>query len=148
MSILKSIRLSFYRNFDTLELTDFSNRQLVVGVNGSGKTNFLEAIYFLCCLKSFRTHKLGDLVEWGRERALISGQIQGYHGVETYEVAFDGKQRNIKRNDCPIATTSDYLTGICAVSFCPEDAAIVQSEPRERRNLLDRILFNINKGYL
>lgn len=73
--ILNSITLSNFRNYDDLSLSFHPKLNIFIGPNAQGKTNLLEAIYFLSLAKSHRTSKDKELIQFNQEEAFINGQI-------------------------------------------------------------------------
>lgn len=109
---------------------------LIEGLNGSGKTSLLEAIHYLCYVRSFRTHIPHDLVTFGNETFFIAATLQN----DEVTIGSTGTKRQIKINQKPI-TSYSQLRSVCrVVTVTQEDIDIVKSFPEKRRNFLDHAL--------
>ena len=74
--ILRSLNQQNFRNLEEAEVTFHPKVNLVVGRNGQGKTNLLEAIYFLATTKSFRTSRVASLFRHGATNVFVGGVVQ------------------------------------------------------------------------
>ena len=109
---------------------------LIEGLNGSGKTSLLEAIHYLCYVRSFRTHIPHDLVSFGNETFFIAATLQDDHVT----IGSTGTKRQVKINQKPI-TSYTQLRSVCrVVTVTQEDIDIVKSSPEKRRSFLDHAL--------
>lgn len=145
---LLELRAHAFRNLSEVVLP-FSDRTTVaVGENGQGKTNLLEALYFLATLKPLRAGKLGELVQWGQQRAVVSAKflLQGAErelrvsiGEGTRTALVDGKRA---------PSFEAYFGGVSMVAFTPDDLMVVKGGPDGRRAFLDRAVFNRFPAYL
>ena len=79
--ILNRLTAENFRNLAPHPVAFHAQTNLVVGRNGQGKTNLLEAIYFLATTKSFRTPRLVNVIRFGEPSVFVSGVLQR-HGVE------------------------------------------------------------------
>ena len=120
---LQSIELHNFRNFLTRRFEFSPEVNIVYGPNASGKTNLLEAIYLLSNLRSFRTHRLSDLIHWDHSQAYIRGTVHTDSqkallvdaGDETGELlAGSGKTLAVKLE--PTARTAFLQTKPCRSS--------------------------------
>lgn len=150
MSILKSITLSGFRNLNpiTLELSPHIN--LFFGDNGSGKTSFLESLYYLCLGKSFRAANSNKLIQNGEDsfhlfaRRYDTMGMESHFGIERY---YNG-ERNIKLNSEP-QTSIAPITRLLPLQFMsPTSARFFHDGPKERRKHLDWALFHVEPSFL
>jgi DNA replication and repair protein RecF len=139
---LVSLHIRDFRNLASVELTPSPRTTVLVGENGQGKTNLLEAIYFLATLKPLRATRLTELVRFGAERALVAGRFDGPGGERTLSVEIADGARTA-RLDGKLQERFDlYFEGLAAVSFTPDDLLLVKAGPEGRRRFLDRAAFN------
>ena len=139
---LLSVDVHDFRNIAQAHLDPSPRATILVGENGQGKTNLLEAVYFACTLKPLRASRLADLVRFGTEKATVAAEIEGSGGTRrvAVEVApgvrtayLDGKSRD---------RLDEYFEGLAAVAFSPDDLLLVKGSPEYRRRFLDRAAFN------
>ncbi len=115
---------------------------MLVGENGQGKTNFLEAVYLLCTLKPLRAGRLAELVRIGAGRAAVAGEVEGPGGRRRVAVEVTPGGRSAFLDGKPQERLDDYFEGLAAVCFSPDDLLLVKGGPELRRRLLDRAAFN------
>ncbi|MEJ2111298.1 MAG: AAA family ATPase, partial [Acidobacteriota bacterium] len=87
---LTRLRLFHYRNIQELEIAPFQGTTLFVGKNGQGKTNIIEAIYFLAFGRSFRTSTPRECILHGEKECRIEGTVQHGALVRDLEVRISG----------------------------------------------------------
>ncbi len=147
---LSSLRLRNFRNFADQRLELPPAGVALVGDNGQGKTNLLEAIYYLQIFRSFRGAPDEQLVRFGEEVFRVEGRLEG--GEEMLEVAaaFDrkGRRKKVTVNGAEPDRLGDAIGRLGAVVFSPSDVGIVSGSPGERRRFLDIVLSLTEPGYL
>lgn len=146
---IEKIYLRNYRNYETLSL-DFSPKiNVFIGENAQGKTNLLEAIYFMAIGKSFRTAKDGDLIEIEKEGAYTKLLLQRNRGQEKrIEIGLDRmKNKKCKINGVPLDRIAELLGTLNVVIFSPEDLQIIKQGPGHRRDFIDGDLSQITPRY-
>ena len=141
-----------FRNFSELELVFPPEGVAIIGDNGSGKTNLLEAIYYLEIFRSFRGAPDEQLVRIGEEAFHIRGRFEdlALGDVREIEAAYERRTRRkrVAVNGAVPERIGDALGGVGAVIFSPSDVAIVAGSPAERRRFLDIVLSLNRPGYL
>ena len=145
---LEKLALFNFRNFEREEARFTALATVILGGNGQGKTNLIEAVYFLSALRSFRTAKINYLKKIGENEASVSGTIRSVGNVrEELEVYWFGEKRGQKylgKDTSP----SEYISKLTAISFTPEDLQIISGLPERRRKLLDKTVFSIYPAYI
>ncbi|MEG2648278.1 MAG: DNA replication/repair protein RecF [Anaerovoracaceae bacterium] len=145
---IKKIKLENYRNYDQLEIDFHKKVNIILGENGSGKTNLLESIYLTSLGKSFRTSKDRDLIKFEREFCRISSFYVKDNEDEEIEIAISNAgKKGIKVNGVSLKKVSELMENIYIVIFSPEDLKIIKEEPAKRRNFIDRELCQLKISY-
>jgi len=146
---LDNIAIRDFRNLERVDLELPPDGAVIVGDNGQGKTNFLEAIYYLQILRSIRDARDPDLTRFDATGFHISAQA---HTPEPHEfsVGFDrnAKRKKVMHDGVEIRRLSDALGALPSVMFSPRDLELVSGAPAERRRYLDVVLALTDRKYL
>src|SRR5690348_1029783 len=146
---LHRLSIRAFRNLARVDLTPAAEGMAVIGENGQGKSNLLEAIYYLQILRSFRGARDRELVGFGAPGFHLSADV---HGARAREVAVGfertgGRKRVLLDGGEPERLT-DALGAFPAVIFSPQDAVLVSGAPSARRRYLDILLSLTSPSYL
>ena len=146
---LVSLSLKDFRNFERLELEAPVDGMVVVGENGQGKTNLLEATYYLSLFRSVRGARDSDVTRFGAPGFYIEAALCAPTAKEV-SIGFErqGRKKRVRRDGVIIDRLSDALGALPAVMFAPGDVALVAGSPGERRRFLDIMLALSSRGYL
>jgi DNA replication and repair protein RecF len=139
---IRSVDVQDFRNVASARLEPSSRATILVGANGQGKTNFLEAIYFCCTLKPLRAARLAELVRFGAESAKVGADVEGPGGVRRVAVEVAPRARVAFLDGKAQDRLDTYFEGLAAVCFSPDDLLLVKGGPEARRRFLDRAAFN------
>ena len=144
---IDSLSLMNFRNYETLNIS-FGDLNIIYGLNGSGKTNIIEAIYTLALTKSFRINNDKVMIKKGKIKAKIKGNVLKNGDENTFgvEISNDGKVVTI--NDERQDKVSDYVSRINVILFNPSDTRLIDESPSERRKMLNIEISQIYKEYL
>jgi len=147
--ILSRLTTQTFRNLDAADQAFHPHANIVVGRNGQGKTNLLEAIYFLATTKSFRTSRVASLFRFDSPNLFVSGVVER-DGIErTLSVGLEAEPKRrvltINAEKVPLAT---YLNALTVFAYSSSRLDILRGAPEERRRFLDRGIASINPGYL
>ena len=151
--ILEHLELTNYRNYRSLSLDLAPGINVVCGDNAQGKTNLLEAVYFLGTLRSFRVRSEAELVNWGQMCAGIKADFIRSDGQgRTLEVRWakneQGRwERRTKRNQVILKSYGDFLSEVPLTLFIPQDLSLIQGGPDMRRRYLDVLLCKTSSSY-
>ena len=137
-----SVDIHDFRNVERAHLEPSPRATVLVGENGQGKTNVLEAVYFACTLKPLRAARLSELVRFGAEEAAVAAEVEGPGGARRISVAVAPGARTAFLDGKPQDRLDAYFEGLAAVSFSPDDLLLVKAGPEGRRRFLDRAAFN------
>ena len=121
---------------------------LLHGLNGQGKTNFLEAIYLLGNPRSFRSARLPDFIGHGRSQALVCGEVESGGTSSQIRLILETAGRRVEIDQKGIKRASELHGKLNAVVFSPDDTSMVKSGPEARRRYLDRAVYTGDIGYL
>ena len=139
---LASLSVRDFRNLAEVELAPSPRATILVGENGQGKTNLLEAIFLLATLKPLRPARLADLVRFGAAEAQVAGDFDGPGGLRRVAVRLDASGRTAFLDGKPQERLDAYFEGLAAVCFSPDDLLLVKGGPEGRRRFVDRAAFN------
>lgn len=146
--ILNEIKLTDFRNYDSLSLAFHPKLNIFIGHNAQGKTNLLEAIYFLSLAKSHRTSKDKELIQFGAEEAYINGSITTTRSKLPLSIGIAKGGKRAKVNHLEVRKLSEYIGHMNTVLFAPEDLNIVKGSPQVRRKFINMECGQISKLYL
>ncbi|KRL62957.1 DNA replication/repair protein RecF [Lactobacillus psittaci] len=145
---LKQLTLKDYRNFEELA-TNFSKHvNIFIGQNAQGKTNLLEAIYFLALTRSHRTSSDKELIRFGQASASLAGHVVKSQVETDLKLLVNKKGKKAWINRIQQARLSRYIGQLNAILFSPEDLALVKGAPTIRRRFMDLEFGQINPEYL
>ncbi len=141
---MRLLRLAIqdFRNLGSVDLQPSPRATILLGENGQGKTNLLEAIYLLTTLKPLRGARLAELVRFGEARAQVAGDFDGPGGVRRASVQVQAGGRTAFLDGKLQEHLDAYFDGLAAVCFAPDDLLLVKAGPEGRRRFLDRAAFN------
>lgn len=145
---LQKLKLTNFRNYSDLELQLQPGCYFLVGENGQGKTNLLEAIFCAGTGRSALSSNSDDLILEKCQQAVIEAEFMNSH-VEQVGIQLDRSgPKWIKLNHKNLARTSDLLGKISVVILLPKDLQIIVGGPQKRREFLDEVLCNQSPRYL
>lgn len=130
-----------FRNYAEAELEFAPGPNLLVGSNGQGKTNIVEAIGYLGTLTSHRVSSDVPLIRRTAERAVVRAMCSNDDRGLTIELEITaGKANRARLNRAPVKRNRDLIGLVRSVLFAPEDLALVKGDPGDRRRFLDDLL--------
>lgn len=145
---LENLTLKDFRNFSTLQ-TDFDPHiNIFLGQNAQGKTNLLEAIYFLALTRSHRTNSDKELIRFGSKFAGLQGKVHKSQVEVELKLRLSSKGKKAWVNRLEQKKLSKYVGQMNAILFSPEDLALVKGAPAVRRRFMDLEFGQINPEYL
>lgn len=134
------LRLTAFRNHGSTDLRFASGVNVLLGENGQGKTNVVEAINLLASGTSHRTHQLMALVRAGSADAVVNAELVHDERSLSVDVQLDTAGANKARANGNAIRMRELSRHIHVVFFAPEDLAIIRDDPEERRMFLDAIV--------
>ena len=145
---LKHFIAQNYRNLQQFEVDFDPNVNIFIGQNAQGKTNLLEAIYFLALTRSHRTSNDKELIAFGKDYANVSGHIYKSQIDLSLRVLITTKGKKVWVNRVEQAKLSKYVGQLNAILFSPEDLDLIKGAPNLRRRFMDQEFGQISAEYL
>ena len=148
--MLQRIVIDQFRNYRHQEVTLAPEVNALIGQNGQGKTNLLEAVYYLSLLRSFRTSQLSSLVAYGSQSFTLYGEVRSEldGGRITRLGVSKGHERRLAVDGQPVRKASEFISRLVCAAFLPGDLAIIQGAPGVRRTFLNIALCQLYPDYL
>jgi DNA replication and repair protein RecF len=146
---LNTLAVRDFRNLERVELSPPSEGLVLIGENGQGKTNLLEAIYYLQILRSARGARDQDLIRFGAEAFHLHADVET-DAAHQIGVGFEraGKRKRVRLDGAIPERLSDALGALPSVMFSPDDVELIAGSPNARRRFLDIMLALTSRGYL
>ncbi len=147
---LRTLTVRDFRNLRQLDLVPPPEGLAVVGENGHGKTNLLEAIYYLQLFRSARGARDQDVVRFGERVFRVAATLEVAGRSSAVSIAFDRqvKRKKVVVDGVEVPRLSDALGALPSVLFSPRDVEMVNGAPAERRRFLDVVLAVTSRRYL
>jgi len=141
---LEKLSLTDFRSYAQVDLSLEPGVTVLVGSNGIGKTNLMEAIGYLATLNSHRVSTDAPLLRFGTDRAMIRAKLVRGEQATVLELEINASRANRGRINRSNPVRARDLLGICqTVLFAPEDLALVKGDPSNRRRFLDELLVSL-----
>lgn len=145
---IKSLTLKDYRSYQNHTFEFSPNVNILVGKNAQGKTNVLEAIFFMILGRSFKTSKEKEVIAWEKDKAYIKGEFQKKYREIKIEMFFDKNcKKSVKIDEINIKKIGELMSSVNGVFFSPDELRLVKDSPEERRRFMNVVLSQINKRY-
>ena len=147
---LRKLTLVNFKNIASEELTLCNGINCMVGDNGAGKTNIIDAVYYLSMCKSSLQMTDGQSIRHGAEFFTIEGQYRSESDkTEVVSCAYSRKSGKVlKRNGKEYDRLSDHVGLIPAVIVSPADSALISDTAEERRRYLNAFIAQLDRAYL
>lgn len=146
---LKRLKLKSYRNYEKFDFEFSKNKTLFVGKNAQGKTNLLEAAYYLSSLDSNRIKKDRELINFESEFCNINATVlKAETDVELDVLINPPKNKVLKVNGIKKNKSRDFVRVLSTVSFSNSDLLLLRGEPSDRRKWLDSAICQVYPAYL
>ena len=147
--ILKSLSLLNYKNFDSKTFTFNDKINCIVGNNGIGKTNILDAIYHLSFGKSYFNPVASQNIQHDEDFFVINGDYEKEDKTEKVVVSLKrGQTKVIKRNGKAYEKFSEHIGFLPLVIISPADRDLIIEGSATRRKFMDSVISQSDKNYL
>lgn len=142
---IERLWLTDFRGYHQADVVFDAGLTAVVGANGQGKTNLMEAVAYLATLRSFRGAPIEAMVRAGAERAIVRAEAErdGRSLLLEAEIVANGRNRT-QLNRQPLRRARDLLGALRVTTFAPDDLVLVKGSPGDRRDYLDEVLAGLH----
>ena len=146
---VKDIHIEGFRNYDNETARFSSGINVIAGRNAQGKTNLLEAVFYLAAGRSFRSVGERDLISFNGDKSCIRADIVSGGREQTLEARFfRGRRRELHANGSKLKKASELAGRLTAVLFEPDDMNMIKDGAAVRRKLMDQCLSQLRPGYV
>lgn len=147
---LASVKLTCFKNYENLDLTFSPRLNCFTGLNGTGKTNILDAVHYLCLCKSYSGLADKSVIKHGNSFFRVEGIMKTKEGAQHKVAAkfLAGQKKIMEQDGVEFGRLADYIGLYPAVMIAPDDVALVQEGSDERRRFLDNALSQLSREYL
>jgi DNA replication and repair protein RecF len=145
MPIVSGISLFQFKNYSNARFS-FTKRVVgICGLNGKGKTNLLDAIYYCCFTKSYFSNTDAANVQFNQEGFRIEGLMDGHKVVC---ILRENGKKEVLLDDVPYTRFSEHIGRFPAVMVAPDDVELITGSGSVRRKYMDTLLSQVDAGYL
>ena len=150
MPVLEKIVIADYRNIQLQEIDFSPNVNCISGNNGEGKTNLLDAIYYLSMTKSAFASSDKFNFRHGSEEFSIAGTYRMPNGLSSrFALKMTAKgEKKVKRDDKPYQKVSEHVGVLPVVMVSPADVSMVSESGDERRRFVNAVLSQMDREYM
>lgn len=142
---IRDIWLTGFRSYEAAHLSCPSGLCAVIGSNGVGKTNLLEAIAYLATLSSFRSAPVDALIRAGGDSAVVRAEIEHEGSIHLIEAEINRDRPNrVMVNRQRLRRSRDLVGSLRVSVFSPDDIELVKGSPGVRRSYLDDLLVSLH----
>jgi DNA replication and repair protein RecF len=147
---IEELFLQDFRNYTEQRISLAPHMNLILGNNGEGKTNLLEAMLVLATTRSHRTSQDKDLVRFGAQHFYLACKVRKKSLSGKVEIGYslERRQKLAKLSGVVLSRLSDIVGELNLVLFSPEDLDLVKGSPNCRRRFVDILLSQIDRSYL
>lgn len=148
--IISRLQLSHFRNHTNTDVRWARRMNIITGPNGTGKTNLIDAIHYLCMSRSFVATTDQYVVTSGEKEFSIVGHFEGAIR-KNFKVTCSytrGNGKKILVNDSPLDKLSDLIGMVPVVVLSPDDKRLTSDGPAERRSFIDSFICQLSSTYL
>lgn len=145
--ICSEIYVRNFRCFESFTLKLDSPIVLLEGLNGAGKTSLLEALYYACYLRSFRTHLPKELIRFDQENFFVRVKIKNNEDDHEIQVGFSHDKRSVKINKKTINSYKELMAHYRVVSLIEDDLNLIKGGPQERRSFIDQTILLLDASF-
>ena len=146
---ITQIHVKNFRCFTQYSCTVDNPILIIEGINGVGKTSLLEALYYTCYLRSFRTHSPKELIRFGQHEFFIKTEITEPETLISHaiQVGFSHNKRVVKVDKKSISSFKELMYFYKVISLTEDDLDLIKGAPQIRRSFMDQVLLLTNPDF-
>ncbi len=144
---LDFIKMVNFRNYRQHQVYFHPAFNFLVGNNAQGKTNLIEAIYYLAVGKSHRTKTDRELIRWNSDFFYVRGDVKVGDSPKSIEIGVNKNGKIIRINGIELKKKEELLGNLSVVLFSPEELKLVKEGPSYRRKFIDEEIIQIKPSY-
>lgn len=147
--IIEKISILNFKNIEEAALNFSPKMNCLFGDNGMGKTNLLDALYYLSFIRSYNNLPDSQLITHEAEFSVLQGRYKDGESTENIFCGIKRRQKKVlKRNDKEYDRLSEHIGLIPIVMISPVDSELIQGGSNERRKFIDMLISQYDKEYL
>lgn len=145
---IKSLKLSNFKNYKEEEFSFSDGINVVSGENAQGKTNLLESIFYLACVKTLHAKKERDLILFNEDNASLFAEVEINERNFDVKIDISNTPRRIFVNGVRQEKVTEYIGSVRCVLFIPDDLSMIKEGPYIRRRFLNIAISQLKPNYL
>ncbi len=145
---IEKLKLKNFRNYDSLDITFNDKLNIIIGNNAQGKTNILEAIYYLSITKSNFLINDKTCIKKNELFSKIIGNISNEYGNKKLYILINQNGKKLEINDVEIKKHSDYIGNLKVIIFNPDDIRLIKEAPGNRRRFMNIEISQLYQKYI
>lgn len=145
---IKNINIINFRGYDQLQVTFSKGLNIILGCNGAGKTNLVEAINYLSLGRSFRTNNEKELIKKNNDFAKLNGVFVRGASKKEINMILSSKGKKITLNGHDVLRITELINEMHVIVFKPHDVFLFDDAPATRRKFMDLEIAHQSSSYL
>ncbi|WP_162054038.1 DNA replication/repair protein RecF [Pontibacter pamirensis] len=147
--LLENLSLLYFKNYEEATLSFSEHINCFIGDNGSGKTNLLDAIYYLSITKSAFPGTELQSIKQGEDLFMVKGRFEVEGSKHTVQVSLkQGQKKTVTHNKALYEKMSDHIGRFPVVLISPYDTDLIREGSEERRKYFDSLISQLHHPYL
>jgi DNA replication and repair protein RecF len=144
---LKKLDIKDFRNLASVEMQPSSGINLITGENAAGKTSLLEAIYYLCHTRSFRSQQVSDLIRREADYLQLVAMLHTNTAEIPVGIRRSKTRLKIRLNQQDVKRAAELAAKFPVLAIHPDSYKLINGSPVERRQYLDWGVFHVEQGF-
>lgn len=146
--IIEKLKLLQFNNYDNTDISWHPKFNAITGLNGMGKTNILDAIYYLCLGRSYFNFSDRHVVQQGKDGFRLEGHFNNQGDKDILEIkAYPGKSKDIIKSGVKVKRITDHVGNFPCVIVAPADIQLMLEGSEERRKFLNNTIMQFDNHY-
>lgn len=145
---IQNISTYNFRNLSNQNTELYSGVNFIIGKNGQGKTNFIEAVSILSRGKSFRSNKVRELINNSQKEGSVFAGVSDKGFGFNLGIALKSKEKEYYFNNDKLSSLKEFIGRFLCITFSPDDLSLIKGGPLERRNFIDKHILDVKPSYI